>query len=100
MIEGEDDFEVVEVRDRYGYQPMTDEEVRVVSNLLTPQQAQELLGLSRQRVDQLLRAGTIPCVRIGRVRLVMRRDLARYAEVEGLARLEQARRWVRITSGG
>ena len=88
--------ELEALADPYGYEPLSASEIELLSNLLSPEQARELLGISRQGLDQIMRAGRLPTIRIGRVRLVLRRDLARFAEVEGRGHLERARRWKRV----
>jgi excisionase family DNA binding protein len=48
--------------------------------LLTPQEATELLGISRSKLYELLRAGTIESVKIGDCRRVPRAALDEYVE--------------------
>jgi excisionase family DNA binding protein len=56
--------------------------------LMSPDEVRQHLGLSRAYTYHLLATGVIPCVRIGRLRKVRRRDLEEFIE----ARLEQAAR--------
>jgi excisionase family DNA binding protein len=44
--------------------------------LLTPVEAAHVLGIGRSKLYELLRAGTVPSVRIGRCRRVVALDLA------------------------
>ncbi|MGH3266552.1 MAG: helix-turn-helix domain-containing protein [Trebonia sp.] len=44
--------------------------------LLTPVEAADVLGIGRSKLYELLRAGTVPSVRIGRCRRVAALDLA------------------------
>jgi excisionase family DNA binding protein len=55
---------------------------------MSPDEVRQHLGLSRAYTYHLLATGAIPCVRIGRLRKVRRRDLEEFIE----ARLEQAAR--------
>lgn len=95
---GDDWRDEVEIApDPYGFQPLTSEELAVIDQLLSPAEVRRALGLSRARVDQLM-GSPLPVVQIGGTRYVLRRDVARYAEVEGLPRPASSRRWRRITS--
>jgi hypothetical protein len=84
--------------DPYHFESLTEAEREFVDQLLGPGQVAELLALSRQRVDQLMGHGPLPVLWIGGRRHVLRRHVARYAEVEGLPRPASARRWRRVTS--
>jgi excisionase family DNA binding protein len=48
--------------------------------LLTPKEATELLGISRSKLYELLRAGTIESVKIGDCRRVPRAALDEYVD--------------------
>jgi hypothetical protein len=96
---GSDWRDEVEVEpDPYGFEPLTEAEKELLDQLLSPAQVARALGLSRQRVDQLMGA-PLPYVRIGELpqRFVLRRDVARYAEIEGLPRPASSRRWKRVS---
>ena len=43
-----------------------------------PDQVAQILGISRAKVYELLAAGSLPSFKIGRVRLVLLRDIDRY----------------------
>jgi excisionase family DNA binding protein len=49
-------------------------------SLLTTKQVRERLAISREYTYRLLQAGTIPSVRVGRLRRVRPSDLDRYIE--------------------
>ena len=44
--------------------------------LLTPREAADVLGIGRSKLYELLRAGTVPSVRIGACRRIAALDLA------------------------
>lgn len=48
--------------------------------LLRPEDAAEAIGVSRSRIYELMGAGTIPSVRIGRSRRIAREALERFVE--------------------
>jgi excisionase family DNA binding protein len=50
------------------------------NRLLTPEQVRAHLGVSRSFVYRTLAAGTIPSVRVGRLRKIRPADLERYIE--------------------
>jgi excisionase family DNA binding protein len=52
--------------------------------LMSPEELARFLGLGRTRTYELLSAGAIPCVRIGRLRKVRRTDVDTFIK----ARLE------------
>ncbi|SRR5258706_10651231 len=84
--------------DPYRFDGLTAAEREFLDQLLDPAQVAALLRLSRPRVDQLMRDGPLPVLWVGGRRVVLRRHVARYAEVEGLPRPASARRWKRVTS--
>lgn len=92
------DTELVIPPDPYRFEPLTEAEREFIDQLLAPAAIAKLLGLSRQRVDQIMRDGPLPVIWVAGIRLVLRRDIARYAEVEGLPRPAGSRRWKRVTS--
>jgi excisionase family DNA binding protein len=57
--------------------PQTEERTEY---LMTPGEVARFLGLGRTRTYELLSAGIIPCVRIGRLRRVRRTDVDRFVE--------------------
>ena len=83
-------------QDPYQFDPLTAAEREFLDQLLGPPQIAALLRLSRPRVDQLMRDGPLPVLWVGGRRVVLRRHIARYAEVEGLPRPASARRWRRV----
>jgi len=48
--------------------------------LLTVEEAQRLLSLSRSKIYEMLRAGEIPSIKVGRVRRIPRTALEQYVE--------------------
>ena len=48
--------------------------------LMSPGEVAKFLSLGRTRTYELLSAGIIPCVRIGRLRRVRRTDVDRFVE--------------------
>ena len=49
-----------------------------ITEYVTVKDAAELLGLSKPRVDQLIKAGRIRCEAIGGIRLVLRGEVAAF----------------------
>jgi excisionase family DNA binding protein len=62
--------------------PQTEERTEY---LMSPEELAKFLGLGRTRTYELLSAGIIPSVRIGRLRKIRRTDVDRFVE----ARLER-----------
>lgn len=92
-ILGDDWRDEMEVApDPYGFIPLTQAERTVIAQLLPPAEVARRLGLSRQRVDELLRNGPLPAVWIGVRRVALYRHVERYAEVEKLPRPRPRRR--------
>ncbi len=60
--------------------PVSESKVECQELLLHPNEVCRRLSLPRTRVYELLRAGTLPSVRIGRTRLVATRDLVAFVE--------------------
>jgi excisionase family DNA binding protein len=51
-----------------------------IEYLMSPEDLTKVLGLGRTRTYELLSNGTIPCVRIGRLRKVRRTDVDKFIE--------------------
>ncbi len=60
--------------------PLNENGRRVAPLLLKPEEAAEALGIARTRVYQLMRAGEIRSVKIGKVRRIPVAALAAYVE--------------------
>jgi excisionase family DNA binding protein len=56
------------------------EEAARTEYLMSPEELAKFLGLGRTRTYELLSAGIIPSVRIGRLRRVRRTDVDRFVE--------------------
>jgi excisionase family DNA binding protein len=56
------------------------EEAARTEYLMSPEELAKFLGLGRTRTYELLSAGTIPSIRIGRLRKVRRTDVDKFIE--------------------
>lgn len=54
--------------------------VQGIQPLLTPDEAARVLGLRRSTLDDYVRRGIVPCVRVGRHRRFRQADLRAYVE--------------------
>jgi excisionase family DNA binding protein len=68
--------------------------------LLTTQQAAQILGCSRQHVADLCDSGKLPCIRIGVHRRIRRTDLDGFMRKRGLRREELRSLWLHRAVAG